>query len=664
MKRKIFLSSAFVALLSMPILIGCESAVEETPDGYIDALPSETKDGTILHAFCWKYSDVMAQLPYIANAGYKSVQISPVQVPKSTGSSWWAYYQPLAFRIADNDESPLGTKEELKALCSEADKYNVSIIADIVFNHMANISDEELESDGTPKVSPIVAQYEPEIYALRNDAINPTFHHNPNAEGSGAETQYYPYGGLPDLNTANSLVQERSLALLKECIDVGIDGFRFDAAKHIETSKDPDYPSDFWDNTLDVAKQYYKTKSGKELFAYGEVLGSPIGRKVDVYTEHMYVSEGSYGGQLQSALSSRNAATAAKASYGQNTDPSNMVSVVETHDTYTSESSPWSNLFISRCWAMLNSRKDTRNLFLARPDSNTSPSVGIIGDYFFRDETVASINRFRNKFLGCEEIRKGEDTIYQIERYDDNKKGAVVLDFKASEEISVTFEKLGTGVYYDQITGKAVTVRNGKAKIELDKSGICVLTMSKNAARPSFEIDSRGGLYFKNKTVNVTYNNATEATYKINNNAPVSFTSGSSISFGDSDLVDNKIVLEITVKNAQFGVTELFTYKPVTLIEGYFNVVNVPASRFTDNEIYMWSWKSGEQGHWSKDYTVQGTTILVDTKTLGITGMVFGLFDKGYVISDVNAWDTNVKKQTTDITGSVLAQGYYDGSSF
>ena len=232
--------------------------VAETPDTYVDALPSATADGTILHAFCWKYSDIESQLPYIARAGYKSVQLMPVQVPKSSGSSWWAYYQPLAFRIADGDESPLGTKAELSELCTKAETYNISIIADIVFNHMANISDKDLEEDKTPKVSPIVETYEPYIYQHRNDAENPTFHHNPNAEGSGAETQVYPYGGLPDLNTANTYVQGRALDLLKECIDVGIDGFRFDAAKHIESPEDPQYPSDFWPNTLGKAKEYYR----------------------------------------------------------------------------------------------------------------------------------------------------------------------------------------------------------------------------------------------------------------------------------------------------------------------------------------------------------------------------------------------------------------------
>ena len=59
--------------------------------------------------------------------------------------------------------------------------------------------------------------------------------------------------------------------------EFGFDGFRFDAAKHIETEKDKNYGSSFWSNTLGVAKDYYKEKTGNELFAYGEILNEVEG---------------------------------------------------------------------------------------------------------------------------------------------------------------------------------------------------------------------------------------------------------------------------------------------------------------------------------------------------------------------------------------------------
>ena len=167
------MKTKIVFLTSIFILCACEPAPAKNnmeSDGYVDNMPAATVDVNI-----------------------------------------WSFYQPLSFSIADN--SSLGSKADLQELCTEADKYGISIIADIVFNHLANIDDDHLESDGTPTVSPDVEAYEPEIYAKRNaSGTEATFHHNKNASGSGAITQYYAYGNLPDLNTANPVVQARSLA--------------------------------------------------------------------------------------------------------------------------------------------------------------------------------------------------------------------------------------------------------------------------------------------------------------------------------------------------------------------------------------------------------------------------------------------------------------------
>ena len=108
---------------------------------------------------------------------YDDFEDSYVQQPKNGGSSWWSYYQPLSFSIADN--SAIGTKEELKSLCEEAEKYDISILVDVVANHLANINDDELEADGTPKVAPSVESYEPVLYRNRNenvDGVNFVFH--------------------------------------------------------------------------------------------------------------------------------------------------------------------------------------------------------------------------------------------------------------------------------------------------------------------------------------------------------------------------------------------------------------------------------------------------------------------------------------------------------
>ncbi len=77
----------------------------------------------------WSYNTIKENLPAIAAAGYTTVQTSPVQQPKDYSTSgdvtgqWWKLYQPISFHIAE--KSWLGTKDDLKSLCDEADKYGI-----------------------------------------------------------------------------------------------------------------------------------------------------------------------------------------------------------------------------------------------------------------------------------------------------------------------------------------------------------------------------------------------------------------------------------------------------------------------------------------------------------------------------------------------------------
>ena len=92
--------------------------------------------------------------------------------------------------------------------------------------------------------------------------------------------------------------------------------------------------------------------------------------------------------------------------------------------------------------------------------------------------------------------------------------------------------------------------------------------------------------------------------------------------------------------------------------------MNVNPEYYTDYDLWMWSWTATENGKWTQNYTIQDGVILVDVKKLNLAGFVLGVFEKGYTIPDVNAWDLNVLRQTTDIKGSVLEQGYFDASNF
>ena len=48
---------------------------------------------------------------------------------------WYYHYQPIAWKIGNYQ---LGTREEFKAMCEEAEKYGISVIVDVLPNHTSS----------------------------------------------------------------------------------------------------------------------------------------------------------------------------------------------------------------------------------------------------------------------------------------------------------------------------------------------------------------------------------------------------------------------------------------------------------------------------------------------------------------------------------------------
>lgn len=640
-------------LLLLSSLAGCSKMHD--PISYSDSLPTNTKDGNILHAFNWSYNDIKDNLALISEAGFKTIQTSPVQQPKAGGAAWWAMYQPVSFSIATS--SPLGTKDELISLCSEADKYGIKIITDIVFNHMA--TNGEVDANGLPVVDPEVNIYEPEIYEKRNE----TFHNNKNVSNGGSTTQLYD--GLPDLNTSNALVQDRALSLLKECIDVGIDGFRFDAAKHIETEKDLNYGSSFWNNTLGIAKTYYLEKTGNELFAYGEILNGVEGssdRKLSYYTEHMLVTDNAYCNEVHAGLISKNGEKVANANYGKDTDPSNLVTWVESHDTYVTATNHINENRVAKEWAIISTRKGTRSLYFARPDDNIS--MGKVGSYACIDELVGVTNRFHNRFLNAEENLQFNENIVYNEKYSENDFGVILVNLTSNDtkEYTIKFSNIPDGLYYDTLSGNSVTIKNSKAKITFDNTGIMVLTLTETIARPRINIDKSSCMFADKIDVKIEAINASEATYQINNGTPISFNGSQVITIGENATAEEKITLTVTVKNGEYTKVRKMTYTKLYLYEGYVNILNLNPEYLTNYELYIWAWGADyNPGEWLQNYEVRDDRLLISFGDKKVDGFLLAIFPKDYEITNLNAWDSKVIKQSSDIKAT---DNFFDASSF
>lgn len=178
----------------------------------------------IFHAFNQNYSDVEKFVCQLADQGYSHVQISPAQ-QSNPGAEWWKRYQPIDYSVIEG----LGSATELQQMISTAHGCQIKVIADVVFNHMANLDANEGFEDLTqfPGLSPDDFNTVSGNLGQKPCDIN-------YSDGNRESELNCWLGGLPDLKFTDT-VKALQKAHLKTLLDLGVDGFRFDAAKHIPT---------------------------------------------------------------------------------------------------------------------------------------------------------------------------------------------------------------------------------------------------------------------------------------------------------------------------------------------------------------------------------------------------------------------------------------------
>ena len=477
-------------------------------------LQRNVQDGVILHAFNWSYKTIKENLPAIAAAGYSTVQTSPVQQPKDYSTSrdvtgqWWKLYQPVSLSVAKN--AWLGTKDELKDLCTEAEKYGVKIICDIVSNHMGN------ESEDTPNVvSSQVKTYDPEIYDNAS-----AFFRNNDIVASDSSVKNVVQGHVtscPDLKTNSKVVQDKVISLLKECIDCGVDGFRFDAAKHIETPDDGDYASDYWKNITESAGSYYKAKTGDNLYIYGEILNNcGSGRSYSSYTKYINVTDNKTGDSVLANVVKGKASNAANSSYKSGVVASDVVLWAESHDTYEGDSgaggisntSKVSDENITKAWAIIAARKDATSLYFARPGASLMGEAA--GDITYKSTAVSEINKFHNLFVGQSEKLGAVDNVAYVAR---GTSGIVLANCDGNEKsVSISGTGLANGTYTDTVSGAKFTVANGVLTGNIGSTGVAVVYNGTTTPRNTCSVES-GDFKGDTITLNLGLDNASSGTY-------------------------------------------------------------------------------------------------------------------------------------------------------
>lgn len=570
------LTSSFAAITSVNAA-EVDSAQTASADS---TLRDKVGDGVMLHAFNWSYNTIKENLPAIAAAGYTTVQTSPVQQPKDYSTSgdvtgqWWKLYQPISFHIAE--ESWLGTKDDLKSLCDEADKYGIKIICDIVSNHIANADEARPET-----VSNQVKKYEPEFYKKRK-----TYTRTYKGDANDSSVQAVVQGHVskcPDLVTNDTAVQGYIINLLKECIDCGVDGFRFDAAKHIETEDDGEYASDYWKNITTSASSYYTQKTGDDLYIYGEILNNcGADRSYSSYTKYINVTDNRTGDAVLYNVTRGKASTATNAKYKSGVAASNAVLWAESHDTYegSSGSSGFSNTAdvsdenVVKAWAIVASRKDSTALFFARP--GTALMGNISTDSTYKSTAVSEINKFHNLFVGQSEKLGSSGDIAYVAR---GTSGIVLSNCKGTNaSVSISGTGLADGKYTDTVSGAEFTVANGVLTGSIGNTGVAVVYNGTTTPKAINSVES-GSFRGDTMTLTLSLENATSGTYCLDDSTPVKFTGTTSIRIGSDYKPGETINLTVTATDGVKTSSVVYKYAKSTAQESGVYVFFNPANK-------------------------------------------------------------------------------------
>ena len=169
----------------------------------------------VFQAWMFKLNEIPVE--EIVRQGFTAIQTSPLQPLKekihSNLDNAWAVYQPIGYTVGND----LGSEEDLKNLADRCHRNGLKLIVDVVFRHLANERGNDV--------------YHTIPYEYRH-FYNESFVNITNWEDE-YEITHKSLSGLPALNLNNEHLQKVQYNYLRKLKELGVNGIRFDAFKHI-----------------------------------------------------------------------------------------------------------------------------------------------------------------------------------------------------------------------------------------------------------------------------------------------------------------------------------------------------------------------------------------------------------------------------------------------
>jgi len=239
----------------------------------------------------WTWAKITQQLPAVRAAGYTAVLLSPHE--QACGGGFSLGYDPYDLRSFD---SAHGSEKQLAALIRKAHALHVQVYADMVMNHMCT------NHFRYPRFGP-------------ND-----FHHAGRIEDWNDPWQLENGAliGLDDLAQETPYVRGELWNYLVKTNNMGFDGYRWDAAKHV--------PRWYWKNhVVNNVRRWGK-------YSFGEVYVSDLGVLKSYIATGMAVTDYALYFRIRDAFQlGGNLASLDRAGVA-GTDGPNALTFVQNHD--------------------------------------------------------------------------------------------------------------------------------------------------------------------------------------------------------------------------------------------------------------------------------------------------------------------------------------------
>ncbi|XP_046616877.1 alpha-amylase 2-like [Neodiprion virginianus] len=250
----------------------------------------------MVHLFEWKWSDIADECErFLGPKGYGGVQVSPPNENIIIDTRpWWERYQPVSYKLVTRS----GDEDAFRDMVTRCNNVGVRIYVDAIINHMSSTAD-----DGTYGTAGSQAFYSerswpgvPYTSVDFNSACEITSYQD------AANVRNCELVGLADLNQATEWVREKIVEYMNNLIEIGVAGFRIDAAKHM-------WPEDLEViyNSLDDLNTDQGFDADSRPFIFQEVIdygGEAI--SASEYVDLGKVTEFKYGSELSNCFEGNN----------------------------------------------------------------------------------------------------------------------------------------------------------------------------------------------------------------------------------------------------------------------------------------------------------------------------------------------------------------------